>query len=129
MCNLAVYFGRRYGTDKEFFLRNTDIFVFPTYYSNECFPLVLIEAMQQGLPCISTVEGGIPSIIDNRKTGLLVKRQNTDDLADKIAWMIEHPKERSSMGLAGWHRYRKEFTLSAFESRFANILGKILKDD
>ena len=31
--------------------------LFPTFYHNECFPLVLLEAMEHGLPCISTTEG------------------------------------------------------------------------
>lgn len=80
--------------------------------------------MQQGLPCISTKEGGITSIIDDGKTGLLVNRQDADDLADKIAWMIEHPKERIDMGRIGIERYIKLFTIEKFEKNINNILLK-----
>lgn len=123
--DLAIYYGRKYGTDKEVFFNNADIFVFPTYYPNECFPLVLLEAMQHGLPCITTNEGGVPDIIDNGKTGLLVERQNAQDLADKIGWLIDHPTERSAMGIAGLHRYRQKYILSSFESNFASIMANL----
>lgn len=123
--DLAIYYGRKYGTDKEVFFNNADIFVFPTYYPNECFPLVLLEAMQHGLPCISTNEGSIPDIIQDGRTGLLVERRNSKDLAEKIAWMINHPTERFTMGLAGLQRYRKEFTLSSFENNFASIMANL----
>jgi glycosyltransferase involved in cell wall biosynthesis len=118
----VFYWGKKYGQDKDAFFRNADIFVFPTYYPNECFPLVLLEAMQQGLPCISTMEGGITSIIDDGKTGLLVNRQDADDLADKIAWMIEHPKERIDMGVEGYRKIESMFIISQFEENLATIL-------
>ena len=57
--------GRKYGEEKERLFRESDIFVFPTYYDIECFPLVLLEAMQYGLPCVNTDEGGIRDIVVN----------------------------------------------------------------
>lgn len=121
---LVIYNGKKFGDDKEAYYEKADVFVFPTYYPNECFPLVLLEAIQQGLPCISTKEGGITSIIDDGKTGLLVNRQDADDLADKIAWMIEHPKERIDIGRIGIERYIKLFTIEKFEKNINNILLK-----
>lgn len=120
--NLAIYWGKKYGKDKEAFFSNADIFVFPTYYPNECFPLVLLEAMQQGLPCISTKEGGITSIIDDGKSGLLVNRQDAEDLANKIAWMLEHTKERIGMGVEGYRKVKSKFIISQFEKNLATIL-------
>ena len=119
---LIIYNGKKFGDDKEAYYEKADVFVFPTYYPNECFPLVLLEAMQQGLPCISTKEGGITSIIDDGKTGLLVNRQDADDLADKIAWMIEHPKERIDMGVEGYRKTESMFIISQFEENLATIL-------
>lgn len=59
---MVVYHGRKYGKDKEAFLNGAEIFVFPTFYHNECFPLVLLEAMEHGVACISTTEGGIHAL-------------------------------------------------------------------
>ena len=122
----VLYFGKRFRKEKEIFWREADIFVFPTFYPNECFPLVLLEAMQHGVPCISTNEGGIPDIIENGKTGMLAYREDAADLAEKIQWMIDHPSKRQIMGRQGWENYRNKFTLSAFEYRFSGILKQIV---
>lgn len=84
--------------------------------------------MQQGLPCISTAEGGIPAIIDDGKTGLLVQRQDANDLADKIAWMIEHPSDRKIMGNEEKRKFHREFTIDSFENKFKDVLNKALTD-
>ena len=55
--------GGKYGSEKDYYWNSTDLFVFPTFYSNECFPLVLLEAMQKHKACISTYEGAISDII------------------------------------------------------------------
>ena len=73
------YVGKKYGADKEKAYSKADIFALPTYYSNECFPLVLIEAMQFSLPLVSTYEGGIPSIVIDGETGYLIPQADHAD--------------------------------------------------
>lgn len=114
------------GKDKEAFLNAADIFVFPTFYHNECFPLVLLEAMEHGVACISTTEGGIPDIIDNGKTGFLVPKHDVAALADKILLLLSNPDLRCNMGKAGRVKFEKEFTLNVFENRMTWILEHIV---
>ena len=123
---MVVYHGRKYGKDKEAFLNGADIFVFPTFYHNECFPLVLLEAMEHGVACISTTEGGIPGIIDDGKTGFLVPKHDVSVLADKIQLLLNDPVQRSNMGKAGREKFEKEFTLEVFEKRMTWILEHIV---
>ena len=120
--DMVVYHGRKYGKDKEAFLNGADIFVFPTFYHNECFPLVLLEAMEHGLPCISTTEGGIPGIVDDGKTGYLVPIHDAVALADKIEMFIRDTDLRHKMGSAGREKFEREFTLEVFEKRMVEIL-------
>ncbi len=122
----VVYHGKKFGEEKNAFLKEADIFVFPTFYPNECFPLVLLEAMQYGVACVSTHEGGIPGIIEDGQTGWLVKRQSADDLAGKLIWMLAHPLETKAMGERGKKKFDREFTLSCFETRMKEILQKLL---
>lgn len=124
--NVCMAHGPKYGQDKEVFWRNADLFVFPSYYHNECFPLVLLEAMQHGVPCISTYEGGIPGIIDDGVTGFLVERQSPNILADKMMWLMEHPEVCKRMGEAGRDKFEREFTLEVFEKRMCDILKDII---
>lgn len=120
---MVVYHGRKYGNDKEAFLNAADMFVFPTFYPNECFPLVLLEAMQHHLPCVSTTEGGIPGIIDEGKTGFLVPKHDAETLAEKIQTLLSDADLRQRMGEAGREKFEKEFTLEVFEKRMAEILS------
>ena len=125
--DMVVYHGRKYGKDKEAFLNAANMFVFPTFYHSECFPLVLLEAMEHGLPCISTTEGGIPGIVDDGKTGYLVPKHDAVALADKIEMFIRDTDLRHKMGLAGGEKFEREFTLEVFEKRMVEILSNNVK--
>ena len=100
--------------------------LFPTFYHNECFSLVLLEAMEHGLPCISTTEGGIPGIVDDGKTGFLVPKHDVAVLADKILLLLNDSVLRSNMGKVGREKFEKEFTLEVFEKRMTRILEHIV---
>lgn len=121
---LAYFHGKKYNGDKNVFFDNADIFVFPTYYYNECFPLVLLEAMEHAVPCISTGEGGVSAIIDDGVNGFMVERQDAGALADKIEFLLIHPEERARMGTAGHQKFKNEFTLPKFETRMKQILER-----
>lgn len=118
----AFYHGSKYGNEKESFFQNADIFIFPTFYHNECFPLVLLEAMQHGLPCIASNEGGIPDIVEDGVTGFVIEKQNVQVLASKIERLFEDSGLRHRMGVAGRKRFKEEFTMEKFEDRLAMLL-------
>lgn len=100
--------------------------MFPTYYHNECFPLVLLEAMQHGKACISTNEGGIPDIIKDGENGLIAERRNAESLADCIQKLLDDPELRKQMGGNGYQKYQNQYTLKAFERRMCNILEQLV---
>ncbi len=116
--------GKKYGNDKIAYLKNADVFVFPTH--NDCFPLVLLEAMQFGLPIISTFEGGVPSIVVDGETGMLISHKNDLKLADTMERFIRKPDEGVRMGQAGRKRYEEMFTMPVFENNFINILQQAI---
>lgn len=117
--------GPLYGNDKYLEFQQADIFVFPTY--NDAFPLVILEAMQNSLPVISTFEGGIPEIIVDQETGVLVEIQNSKMLADKIAILLKDKDLRLKMGKKGYDRYKSNFTIDHFENQMNSIFHKILE--
>ena len=121
------YLGKKYGQHKNNLYESADVFVLPT--SNDCFPLVILEAMQFGLPVISTIEGGIRDIVENNVTGFIVERNNPIDLADKLEILINNKALRLEMGKAGRAKYEKEFTLQAFETKLQEILERVLLKD
>lgn len=120
------YQGKKYGTDKQLAFSEADIFAFPTYYHNECFPLVILEAMQQALPVVSTFEGGVPDFVADTVSGFLVPQQNAQALADKLEILILNPNLRTTMGLAGKKLYQQKYTVEIYENTIKEILADAL---
>lgn len=124
--NQVSYLGKQYGKDKSRLLSATDIFIFPTY--KECFPLVLLEALQFGLPIVTTNEGGIPEIVEHRRNGLIVEKKNIEQLAEAIIYLIENADLRKEMGMVSHKQYNEKYKLEHFEENLSNILDKVLKN-
>ncbi len=76
-----------------------DIFVLPSLI--EAFGIVLLEAMATEVPVIGTNVGGIPEIIEDGKTGLLVKPNDPFDLRNAINKLLSDENLRKRMGKAG----------------------------
>lgn len=119
--------GSKYGDDKNKFFIKANVFVFPTYYHNECFPLVLLEAMQYGMPCISTHEGGISDVISDQKTGFIVVKRNPNEIADRIQLFIDNPDLSVEMGMKAKEKFDKLFTLDKFEENMKEILEQNIR--
>ena len=116
----VVAHGPVYNGYKQRFLENADIFILPTL--KECFPLVLLEAMSYGLPVVSTEEGGIPDIVEEQRTGLLVPTHDAAALAGKIAMLLDDPGLRKKYGNEGKQRFLNYFTIEKFEQNFVAAL-------
>lgn len=116
-----IIHGQKIGKEKWELLLKSDIFAFPSL--NDCFPLVLLEAMQCSLPIVSTTEGGIPGIVEDGETGYLIPKENPTELANKLEVLISNPERCLKMGQHGRIRFHKNFTLKTFESNLESILG------
>jgi len=58
------------------------VFVLPSRC--EGLPMVVLEVMENGIPVVSTLVGGIPELVENRKDGILVEPNNPNALAEAI---------------------------------------------
>ena len=124
--DVVYYHGPKYGEEKECYWQNANIFVFPTFYYNECFPLVLLEAMQWGLPLVSSDEGGIPDVVKNGENGFVCERKDPNSLAVALEKLIKDSNLRRRMGERGYQRYKEHYTLEAFERKFIETMHKCL---
>ncbi len=120
----VFYLGKKYGDEKKEIFLNTDLFVFPTYYHNETFGMVNLEAMMYGLPIISTDEGGITDIVENNFNGFIIPKKNSKELADRIIDFYNNPKLIEEFGKNGREKFLKEYTYEKFENNLINILSK-----
>jgi glycosyltransferase involved in cell wall biosynthesis len=119
--------GPAYKEDKFKKIANCDIFVFPTYYTFELFPGVILEAMQCSKPVVSTYHGVIEDILDDGSTGLLVEPRNVDQLVEKIKYLIMNPREARSIGEKAGEKFYQNYTLDKFEGNISKVFEEVLK--
>ena len=110
---------------------NADAFIYPSVITKddkEGIPGAIVEAMFAGLPVISTYHGGIPFIIENEKTGLLVKEWDIVGLASAIKKLILDKKLREQIGKAGQEYALKYLDIAEKERKLEDIYNKLIDD-
>lgn len=121
---VVEYAGEKYDGDKWDTFSRADVFVHPSY--NDCFPLVLLEALGAGLPVVSTTEGGIPDIVRDGETGFLCPPREADAVADRIGRLLKDPDLRLRMGDAARRDYEARFTRQQFEGNFFSVISHVI---
>lgn len=119
---LDVRFAGAVGQDElRAFYEDAQLFCLPTFA--EGLGVVLLEAMAAGLPVVSSLVMGVPEVVDDGETGLLVSPGRPDLLADALARLARAPELRSRMGLAGRRVVIEEFDVKQQAATVAVLLG------
>ena len=109
---------------------NADCFVLPCVVGKngdrDGIPTVIIEALAMGLPVVSTPVSGIPEVIIERETGLLVKPSDTQALSEAIEELYESKELRKRLGNAGRKIVEEKFEISHIVD---SLLKVILETD
>lgn len=90
------------------FYSSSDIVIFPSIYP-EPFGRVALEAMFFGKPVVASRVGGIPEVVDDKETGLLVSPDNPEELAESIITLVRDPQLRVFMGKKGKSAVQTKF--------------------
>jgi glycosyltransferase involved in cell wall biosynthesis len=107
-------------------LDSLSVLVLPSLV-REGFGLVLIEAMARGIPTIGSNIGGIPEVIADGETGLLIPPGNTIALANAIETILSDPEKAKAMGMAGRRRVEKNFTADIMAQKFVDLTNKLIE--
>ena len=91
------------------YLKAFDIFLLASL--SEALAYVVLEAGQAGLPVVATNVGGIPEIISNNETGILIKSKNTKEIVLGIKCMIKNPENKKFFGEKLRSEIEAKFTL------------------
>jgi glycosyltransferase involved in cell wall biosynthesis len=93
----------------------------------EGFGLVLLEAMRSALPIVATAVGGIPEVIQDGVSGVLVPPEDPERLADAMLLMLREPDRARAMGNAGFARLREEFSPDRMADATAAVYERALR--
>ena len=96
-------------------LQSADVFVAPSLY--ESFGLIFVEAMRWGTPVVGTRVGGIPEIVEDGESGLLVSPGNPAELAGALIALLRDEGRRRRIGEAGRRRVEAEFSAERMAER------------
>jgi glycosyltransferase involved in cell wall biosynthesis len=111
-------------------MADADVFTHPGVVDEhgraEGLGVVVAEAMASRLACIGSNSGGIPELIVNGETGLVVEPGDPADLARSLGILLDDPGRRARMGRAGRARASDLFTCSAMASTVAGVYAEIL---
>lgn len=112
-------------------LKTADIFVLPSLTDSsgnmEGIPNALKEAMAVGIPVVSTYHAGIAELVENGKTGFLVRCGDSRELAQKIEYLLDNPQERARMGVLARKKVEDEYETNTLNDRLIAIFYELLK--
>ena len=96
-------------SDSEALMKSFDVFCLPSI--SEGLSSAILVAMASRLPIVATRAGGIPELVIDGETGILVPPDDAEQLAVGLCKVLESPQLREKMGCAGRHRIEETFTL------------------
>lgn len=115
--------GPQYGDAKEEIYAKSDIFIFPTVFGPEAFPLVLLEAMSHGLCIITSRTGAISEIIEEGFNGYLLNDIDSREIANKIDYLNNHRQTIREISSNNLTTFNEKYSIEQYESNILKIFG------
>jgi glycosyltransferase involved in cell wall biosynthesis len=94
--------------------------------TGEPFGQVVTEAMVVAKPVVATRGGGVPEIVQDGLTGLLVPMNDAPAMAEAVCQLLADPERARQMGLAGRERALRHFTVEGTARRLESVFEKVL---
>jgi glycosyltransferase involved in cell wall biosynthesis len=113
-----------YRPNPERFLAAMDVFVLPS--RAEAMPLVIPEAWAAGRPVVASRVGGIPELIEDGKTGLLIEPGDVDGLAVRLRRLLADPPAARELGRAGRELARTRYDVTAMTGAYDRLYRELL---
>ena len=91
---------------------------------SEGFGLTAIEGMARGCVVIASKTGGLSEIVKDKEVGLLHEQENTEDLAKKVCYVLEHPQDMKMLSMKAT-RYVEQFGNNQYTLLFNDLYEKV----
>ena len=100
-------------------LNAADVFVLSSQWEGN--PLSVMEAMAAGKPIVATTVGGVPELIDDQSTGLLVPPGDIDALAHALQYFLANPQMIEQLGILALHKAKKDFSIDVTIDKYIHL--------
>lgn len=114
-------------------LNRSHLFILPSVTAEngdrEGTPTILLEAQAAGLPVVSTQHAGIPEIVSDGESGLLVPERDVKSLADALQTLLSQPERWPEMGKAGRRFVKEQHTPSTLVEDLEEVYAGISAGD
>ena len=126
-CSEVVFFpGSVDGLQKWQTYADADVFLFPSHYKSENFPLVVIEAMAFGLPIVTTKWRGIPQMVKGCDGVVLCDVNSPAQYADAIQKISNDDELHRRMGDSTRRHYHANYTSDIFLTKMEKVFSDLL---
>jgi glycogen(starch) synthase len=108
------------------FMKSATIVIMPSRWE-EAFGLVALEAALTGRPVVATRVGGLPEVVADGETGLLVPKDDSFALAVALAFLLDHPQQAIAMGAAARVRAQRVFSLTHYVEAYDALYRTLIQ--
>ncbi len=129
----VVFLGAMPNAQVAEFITSLDVFVLPCKMDKsgdmDGIPVVLMEAMLSGVPVISSKLSGIPELVIDKETGLLISPGDSQSLADAILLMVSNEDLRNAMVQHAIAKVKNDFSLSGNTNRLHDMFSDVIANN
>jgi len=108
--------------DAASYLTAFDLFVFPSV--KEGLPYAILEAGLAGLPVIASAVGGIPEMIQDMESGILVRPKSPDEIVKAFNYLLSHPEKMKAFGKKLHTRISRDFSFKQMAAKTMEVYKK-----
>lgn len=91
----------------------------------EALPISMLEAMSVARPVVATRVGGLPEVIKDGETGVLISRDHPAEMARALVELARSPDRGEDLGRAGRARQQRSFSIDAMTRAYADLLAEL----
>lgn len=110
------------------FIQNHHMMVMPSTMDSESFGVAVLEVSAAGLPVIASAVGGVPEVLANGKTGILVEPNNIDKLKEAILYLLDNRDKMKEMGKAGYHFIKENYSWEKSLDLMSSIYDRLIDE-
>ncbi|MGC8691195.1 MAG: glycosyltransferase [Caldisericum sp.] len=106
-------------------MKRSKLFVLPSRW--EGLPMVILEAMANGIPVIATKVGGIPEVIEDGKDGIFVEPENPEELSKAILMLLDDDNLRNLISSNAYKKVKEEYSIEKYTKTLLSLYKELAK--